>query len=719
LIVTFLLGIGIGYSLHYAQVEISGPPPGSGSTVATQTDATKPEGEPAAPPATSADIEDLWPARHLFIGIEGTTLDDATRDLIREYKPGGIVLREQNLADEAQALALVREIKEAAGQGLGVSALPLIAVAQESGAANPLKIEALPTAADIGADERGARQAARQIAAAARAREIAVVFAPVLEVAPATLQGPERLRFFSTDPATVAEVGIAFADGLLEGGALPVVKRYPGFGTAAGGAGITVLEERDTGQLARLMYPFSEAAEAELPGILVGHVMVPALDTVSPASLSAGLVSKIIRDSWRYNGVVIADDITVTETIADRKPEEAAAEALIAGCDAVVALNIDRALLEHITAGVLDVVNVGLLSRESLQASKTRLDAWRDRIQALPVRIEPPAAEGTPLVLDAPVPEAPPAADAEVPEVPAAPDDAAAPEEPAPAPVVDAPAPDQPTESGDAPVTDMPAPEAPEVAAPDEKAPEAPAETPALAPAVDTAEEEPAKAATDDAESKAPAVGKRASMQPPNTRRLRHRIEKGDTLTSIATKYATSVDKIKAWNSLEDNDIKWGYTLTVYVPEEEKPAPPPAAPAEPAPSEEPAAATPADPAVAPAPEASAEEPPAVIAPAMEDAMSMNTAPAPPPITPVEPEPAPVSDPEPEPVIDPAPTPAAAAGDVPTAVRQHRLGPDETLDDVANDFGVTKEQIMEWNGLLVDTPEPGYQLKIHLPVAVEE
>jgi membrane-bound lytic murein transglycosylase D len=44
-----------------------------------------------------------------------------------------------------------------------------------------------------------------------------------------------------------------------------------------------------------------------------------------------------------------------------------------------------------------------------------------------------------------------------------------------------------------------------------------------------------------------------------------HRVKSGETLTSIARRYETDVDTLKAWNSLRSNTILVGQRLTVYL----------------------------------------------------------------------------------------------------------------------------------------------------------
>lgn len=219
LFVTFVLGICIGFSVAYAlfdslqwnfakaPVETAPPSPVSEpkaqeplaaeapSALPTPSDQTPPE-VPSVQPETSfpADTKALWPARHLFVSIPGATLDDTTRSLLSEFKPGGVVLHAENAVDEAQTRELAKQIKEAVGLGVDVSSTPLVAIAQEGGPIlNLLHLDPAPSAEELGQknDPAEVRRVARTYAEAARNRDIGVILAPVLDVFVPGLSNPE------------------------------------------------------------------------------------------------------------------------------------------------------------------------------------------------------------------------------------------------------------------------------------------------------------------------------------------------------------------------------------------------------------------------------------------------------------------------------------------------------------------------------------------------
>ena len=52
-------------------------------------------------------------------------------------------------------------------------------------------------------------------------------------------------------------------------------------------------------------------------------------------------------------------------------------------------------------------------------------------------------------------------------------------------------------------------------------------------------------------------------MDAPKPTKITHKVNKGETLYSISKKYNVSVDDVKEWNELEDNNISEGQQLTI------------------------------------------------------------------------------------------------------------------------------------------------------------
>ena len=223
--------------------------------------------------------------------------------------------------------AAVAAVQEASATGPVV-----IAVDEEGGTVQRFAalLGELPSAAQMGAMSIGdVRELARERAVAIAALGVTVNLAPVLDVG----SGPGiGARSFSDDPMVVSTHGLAFAEGILDGGLVPVAKHFPGHGRANADSHD---EEATTPPLDELrlvdLLPFGVLPAGA--AVMVGHLVVPGLTDGLPASLSAAAVIGILRDELGFDGVVLTDDLAMGAVAQMIDVPTAARLALIAGAD--------------------------------------------------------------------------------------------------------------------------------------------------------------------------------------------------------------------------------------------------------------------------------------------------------------------------------------------------------------------------------------------------
>ena len=156
-------------------------------------------------------------------------------------------------------------------------------------------------------------------------------------------------RAYGTEPAKVAAIAGAVAQGLLAGGVLPVLKHLPGHGRA-GADSHHRLPVVDTPRETLESTDF--AAFRPLAGLPLGmtaHVVFSAIDPDAPATTSVTMVGEVIRGSIGFKGLLMSDDVSMgalSGTIAERSQA-----ALAAGCDVVLHCNGDLAEMAQV-AGV-------------------------------------------------------------------------------------------------------------------------------------------------------------------------------------------------------------------------------------------------------------------------------------------------------------------------------------------------------------------------------
>lgn len=332
----------------------------------------------AARPASGPTLAQLAGA-HIVIRMRGPVPSAALLARIKHGQVGGVVLF-SNTIPPGGPLPLVRQLQAAAHAG-GQPPI-LIAIDQEGGGVKRLPgppTEApsqMRTASDALAQGRATGRYLRGLG-------IGVDLAPVLD-APVSHYAFISSRAFSTDPATVSANGVAFAQGLVEGGVAATAKHFPGLGRLGRSTdyGPGRVSASRAALAARDLAPFRAMIAAGVPLVMVGTAVYPAYDTV-PAATSPAIVTGLLRRSLGFQGVTMSDDLATRGVSPWFDAGEATVRAVGAGIDLVyVAGNGGSGgatVGEQAYAALLKAATSGRLSRPALQASYDRIVALRRR----------------------------------------------------------------------------------------------------------------------------------------------------------------------------------------------------------------------------------------------------------------------------------------------------------------------------------------------------
>ena len=220
----------------------------------------------------------------------------------------------------------------AAVQAVSATGPVVVAVDEEGGRVQRFEavLGSMPSASEMSAlpaDE--VRALATSRAEALVALGVTMNLAPVLDVGGAPGIGD---RSFSGDPEVVSTHGIAFAEGVLAGGLVPVVKHFPGHGRANADSHDELATTPPLEELWEVdLLPFALVPDGA--AVMVGHLVVPGLTDGVPATLSPAAVTGLLRGDLAFDGVVVTDDLAMG-AVADLVDVATAARlALIAGAD--------------------------------------------------------------------------------------------------------------------------------------------------------------------------------------------------------------------------------------------------------------------------------------------------------------------------------------------------------------------------------------------------
>lgn len=313
-------------------------------------------------------------------GCLGTALTDEERAFFADARPWGFILFRRNVETPDQ----VRRLTDALRESVGWEA-PVL-VDQEGGrvqrlgpphwAKYPPGDAYLKATNDPMTARELARLGGRLMAHDLKAIGINVDCAPVLDVPVPGAHDIIGDRAYARDPALVAQLGRATAEGLLAGGVLPVIKHMPGHGRAFGDTHKELptvhadLETLDAWDFA----PFK--ALSDMPIGMTAHIVFTAIDRKRPATQSKKAI-KLIREHLGFGGLLLSDDLVMNALKGTLK--ERAEKSLKAGCDVVIHWNGDLAEMRQVAEGV------GRLKG----AAARRADAALARIVHTPEPLDP------------------------------------------------------------------------------------------------------------------------------------------------------------------------------------------------------------------------------------------------------------------------------------------------------------------------------------------
>jgi beta-N-acetylhexosaminidase len=274
--------------------------------------------------------------------------------LFSAVRPWGFILFARNVESPDQVRALTASLRATVGR----ADAPIL-MDQEGGRVRRLRPPHWPdyppagsylvTAGGIEAGRKLVRQNALAMARDLRAVGVNVDCAPVLDVPTPDADEVIGDRAFSDDPLKVAIMARAMAEGLLEGGVLPVLKHIPGHGRAPVDSHMEVpvveasLEELE----ARDMLPFR--ALRDLPVAMTAHVIYASVDPDEPATTSRRVITQLVRGQIGFEGLLLSDDLSMQALRGGLELRASGARA--SGCDVVLHCNGDLAEMRAVANG--------------------------------------------------------------------------------------------------------------------------------------------------------------------------------------------------------------------------------------------------------------------------------------------------------------------------------------------------------------------------------
>src|SRR5882762_4027678 len=299
-----------------------------------------------------------------YMALDDSAFQIATR-WVDTLEVGGIIISVGSPYDIAAKLNALQKR----------SRLPLLISADlEWGAAmRVVGATAFPYIMATGAtgDERDAYTIGRVAAREGRAVGIHVNFAPDADVNNNPLNPIINTRSFGEDPHAVARLVRGYVRGLQNNGMLATLKHFPGHGDTDADSHLGLPAIRvDYARLDSVeLVPFRAGIEAGAQVVMSAHIAFPAFTGETPATLSAAMLTGVLRDSLKFKGLVVTDALQMGAIVAKYGAGEAAVRAFEAGSD----LLLMPADPDSAIGSMLVALQTGRLTTARLDASVRRM----------------------------------------------------------------------------------------------------------------------------------------------------------------------------------------------------------------------------------------------------------------------------------------------------------------------------------------------------------
>ncbi len=321
--------------------------------------------------------------------------DASTKELksvyetVRKYHPGGVCFfsggpsRQIGIANRLQKLSEVPMLMAIDGEwGPSMRLDSCLYFPRQ------MTLGALPVS-DYGLIERMGIAIGRQC----HALGLHINFAPCVDVNCNPLNPVINSRSFGEDPEKVAAMSVALMRGMQSQGVGACAKHFPGHGDTYVDSHLELpVINKSREQLERMeLYPFRKITAEGVDFVMAGHLRVPCLDSSanSISSLSSAIVTELLRNDLRYDGLVITDALGMKGVRNSYSHNgEAEVQALLAGVDILLmpsSLNI-------VISEIKNAVKKGILSEDLINERCRRVLQYKQKMGL--DHFEPISADG-------------------------------------------------------------------------------------------------------------------------------------------------------------------------------------------------------------------------------------------------------------------------------------------------------------------------------------
>ncbi len=328
---------------------------------------------------TLAAMSDEEKLGQLFCLIAYTDDDVFLKNLVLNYKPGGLMCRPMPAKEVVNIVRILQEN----------SKIPMLISANLEKGANGIVEEGtfLGSPMQVAAtdDDEMAYRLGTVCGREGSAVGVNWSYAPIIDIDYNFRNPITNTRTLGSDPDRVRRMGVQYVKGVQEYGVAASIKHFPGDG----------MDERDQHLVTTINTmsceewdktygaAYKACIDAGAMTVMIGHIMQPAYTKkynpdiaekdILPATLSYELVTNLLKEKLGFNGLVVTDASTMAGMIIPMPREKAVPQAIAAGCDMFLfTKNLDEDYT-YMRKGIKE----GIITKERLNDAVTKILALK------------------------------------------------------------------------------------------------------------------------------------------------------------------------------------------------------------------------------------------------------------------------------------------------------------------------------------------------------
>lgn len=326
----------------------------------------------------------------ILVGFAGTSVEEAVLNEVKEGKVGSIILFEKNIPPQNSFVALKKIIwtyQQAASIPL------IISIDQEGGRVNRLKDKyGFPRSITARAMAKSPTLDSVRFYSEATASTLAglginVNFAPVVDLA-SNPNNPIIAKFgraFSANEDSVTLMAAEFIKGHHKFGVLTSLKHFPGHGSSKDDTHLGIADVTNTWE-ERELRPYQALIDSGLvDAVMTSHIVNKKLDkNGNPGTLSADVLTGILRKRLNFDGVIFTDDMQMQAISKHYGLEESIKLAILGGVDIMTFSNniqeTEDRTVDKVHSIIYKMVESGEISRQRIDESFRRIMELKKRL---------------------------------------------------------------------------------------------------------------------------------------------------------------------------------------------------------------------------------------------------------------------------------------------------------------------------------------------------